>query len=663
MSIGYTSTHVLGRQAKNRYTSAHAAPAMSPMPPMPPMPSAAARWAARRFGGLPREYWLLAAGAGLFRLGFFVIPFRAFYLSAERHLSVTAASMVMVAFGVGWAASQPLGGWLCDRIGRRAVITTGAFASAGAFLAFGSARGFALLALLACAAGLTFDLYRPALSALTTDVVPQPAQRKKALAVLYLTLNVGRGAACIIGGIVAGQAFWPLFAANAAINVLFGIAVYYGVRSDRPPRAGVPPLRLRVAFKDRRLLVFTGITLVFYTIHMQSVIALPLVLAEHGTKPLQFGLLLALDPLIVAGVQLSVQHKLLTTTALHACAAGVALVGVGLAVAGAGSGIGWYAVTMPLWIAGEVIFLAVAQDVVAALAPPQRVGSYFGLWGLSQGLAALLAPIVATVLIGWGGTGLLWACGAALGIAAAAACLAMQHHQQRRHTVSLRDMLAQRSDNSPPHQLRRTNAGGSATPPVPSRENLPAPGAVLAVPYRCAGLHGGHGAAGPDVAAEAQPLRQGRVTGSTRAAAAGARRTRRRALTRACWRPLRQPCEVARHGNPHQRKPLLWGLRRPHDLASSGSPGRGRQPPQRRDTPPARHHGPWRRQRDRRAAGAVVHRFVGLQHGSATRPGPTVTAHPRRWRLPAAGRSREEPPDRNRNHRGGNANCARMSGR
>lgn len=429
LSIGYAPAHAVPRPVKTRYMPRHAAPA------------GPSRWAARRFSGLPREYWLLAACAGIFRLGFFVIPFRAYYLSAERHLSVTAASMVMVAFGLGWAASQPIGGWLADRYGRRAVITAGAFTSACAFLAFGSARGFALLALSACAAGLTFDLYRPALSALTTDVVPEPASRKRALAVLYLTLNVGRGAACIIGGIVASQAFWPLFAANALINLAFGIAVFCSVRPDRPRRTDSPPVRLRDALRDRRLVAFTGITLVFYTVHMQSVIALPLVIAAHGTTPLQFGLLLALDPLIVAAVQLAIQHKLLSTTALHACATGVAMVGVGLAVAGAGSGIGWYAATMPLWIAGEVVFLAVAQDVVAALAPPQQVGSYFGLWGLSQGLAALLAPIAATVLIELGGTGVLWAAGAALGITAAAACLALHHDQQRRRTTNLRLML------------------------------------------------------------------------------------------------------------------------------------------------------------------------------------------------------------------------------
>lgn len=433
MSIGYAPTHGLPRAARTRYVPRHAAPKA---------PSQWAQWAQRRFSGLPKEYWLLAVGAGMFRLGFFVIPFRAFYLSAERHLSVTSASLVMVTFGLGWAASQPVGGWLADRFGRRAVITGGAFTSAAAFLAFGSARGFGWLAVSACAAGLTFDLYRPALSALTTDVVPEPEQRKKALAVLYLTLNVGRGAACIIGGIVASHAFWPLFVANAVINMAFGIAVFCTVRADRRPPPDAARVRLAVALRDRRLLTFTAITLVFYTVHMQSVIALPLVIAQHGTTPMMFGLLLALDPLIVAVVQLAIQHKLLSTTALHACATGVALVGIGLAVAGAGNGVGWYAMTMPLWIAGEVVFLAVASDVVAALAPPERIGSYFGLWGLSQGLAALLAPIMAAVLTGIGGPGLLWTTGAVLGIAAAAGCLALQRDQQRRHSTHPRLALA-----------------------------------------------------------------------------------------------------------------------------------------------------------------------------------------------------------------------------
>src|SRR5687768_10331351 len=83
-------------------------------------------WAARRFGGLPPRFWWLIAGIGLCRLGFVVVPFRAYYLSHERQLTYTQAAMVMTAFGIGWAISQPLSGLLADRIGRRWVIIASA---------------------------------------------------------------------------------------------------------------------------------------------------------------------------------------------------------------------------------------------------------------------------------------------------------------------------------------------------------------------------------------------------------------------------------------------------------------------------------------------------------------------------------------------------------
>jgi MFS family permease len=108
-----------------------------------------------------------------------------------------------------------------------------------------------------------------------------------------------------------------------------------------------------------------------------------------------------------------------------------------------GTGVTWFALTMPLWIAGEVAYLAVAQEVVAALAPPHLHGSYFGLWGLSQGAAALIAPLLATALIGMGGTGLLWLTGALLAAGAALACLALHRAEQHRRNRRLALVLAE----------------------------------------------------------------------------------------------------------------------------------------------------------------------------------------------------------------------------
>jgi hypothetical protein len=152
------------------------------------------------------------------------------------------------------------------------------------------------------------------------------------------------------------------------------------------------------------------------------------VIDRSGATPAAFGLLLALDPLAVVVVQLLLHHWIGRTNALVVCAAGVATVGIGLAVTGMGSALAWFAFTTPIWVAGEVAFLTPAAGIVAAIAPPGMRGLYFGVWGCCQGIAAVTAPLLATALIALGGTTVVWACGATLGLIAAAGCLRLRAH-------------------------------------------------------------------------------------------------------------------------------------------------------------------------------------------------------------------------------------------
>ncbi|HCU51640.1 MAG TPA: hypothetical protein DGG94_17880, partial [Micromonosporaceae bacterium] len=306
------------------------------------------------------------------------------------------------------------------------VIIASAWASALAFLAFGSARTLPLLAITGLLAGLSFDAYRPAVQALMTDVV-QASRQARALALLYLTMNAGRGVACVLGGLLAENSFWAMFVINAIVNIGFGIAVRLVIREPAP--AVTPPaqkLRMRTALADTRLRAFTLITFAFYTVHMQSVITLPVVIDQAGATPLTFGLLLALDPLAVAVVQLLLQHWINRTSALAVCAAGVATVGIGLAITGMGSTVAWFAITIPLWVAGEVAFLTPAAGVVARIAPEGMRGLYFGVWGCCQGAAAVTAPLLASAFIAAGGTTLLWVAGAIAGLITAAGCLLLR---------------------------------------------------------------------------------------------------------------------------------------------------------------------------------------------------------------------------------------------
>jgi MFS family permease len=79
-------------------------------------------------GGLPRPFWVLWTGTLINRLGMFIEPFIALYLSSARHLPLAQ-----------------VGGALTDRIGRRATLTAGMLANAAALLGLGYARGLAVL--------------------------------------------------------------------------------------------------------------------------------------------------------------------------------------------------------------------------------------------------------------------------------------------------------------------------------------------------------------------------------------------------------------------------------------------------------------------------------------------------------------------------------------
>jgi len=398
-------------------------------PPNPDSP--ADSWWGRRFGGLPRAFWALFGGIAAARLGFFVVPFLSFWLVADRGLAPGDVGLVMTAFGVGWALSTPLGGWLADRLGRRAVIVASGAGAAGAYLGIAAVHAVAWLVVAALFVGATFDLYRPALQAAITDAVPAAA-RTRALGLLYLAMNASRMIACAAGGAVANTGeFAILFVANAVVNIAFGAVIWRAVPADRPTRAQGGSGGLRMALADQRLVVFTLATFAFYTIHTQSMVALPVVFAHAGATPLIYGVLLALDPLVVVVCQVGAQAVLNRIPALVTCAAGVTAVGVGLALSGLSPNLAWMTCTLPIWVIGEMAFLTAAPGVVAALAPDRSRGTYFGIWGATQGAAAVLAPLLAATASATGRTDLIWSGGALAGLLTTATLLAMYSRERQ----------------------------------------------------------------------------------------------------------------------------------------------------------------------------------------------------------------------------------------
>src|SRR5580692_13128608 len=110
-------------------------------PAIAPVPSARGprMWLSRHGGGLPRTFWVIWVGTVINRLGYVVEPFLALYLVRGRGLSVGVAGVLIACFGAGAFVSQPVGGMLADRVGRRTTIIAGMTGSAVGFVALGLA--------------------------------------------------------------------------------------------------------------------------------------------------------------------------------------------------------------------------------------------------------------------------------------------------------------------------------------------------------------------------------------------------------------------------------------------------------------------------------------------------------------------------------------------
>jgi MFS family permease len=99
-----------------------------------------ARFGFLRNTGLPRTFWLLFAGTIVNRLGGFVVPFLALYLTGPRGLPVGQAALIVSLFGGGSFAASLVGGDLSDRLGRRPVMLMSFMVAPAAMMVVGLAR-------------------------------------------------------------------------------------------------------------------------------------------------------------------------------------------------------------------------------------------------------------------------------------------------------------------------------------------------------------------------------------------------------------------------------------------------------------------------------------------------------------------------------------------
>jgi MFS family permease len=371
---------------------------------------------------MPRSAWVLFTGAFVNRLGAFVLPFLTVYLT-RRGYSPAQAGAAVAMFGLGGLISQAAGGVLADRIGRRNTIAFSMLASSVTTLVLWRQTSLGSIYPIMVLLGVFAELYRPASSALVTDLVP-PERRVTAFTLYRLGVNLGLAVGLALGGILADRSFGLLFIGDAATSAAFGIVALvflpHGVRvTRRDERAAERPSARASILADRGFLAFLGAVLAIQLVFTQSATTLPLHVTDAGHPTKVYGFLLALSAIVLVLFELPIsswtQHRSKTTMV----AMGSLLIGGALAGLGWATSIAAMVVVILVWSLGEMIESPVASAFVADRAPSYSRGRYQAAYGSTFGIAWMFGPFLGAALYGRS-PGALWlACGV-LGLAGAA---------------------------------------------------------------------------------------------------------------------------------------------------------------------------------------------------------------------------------------------------
>jgi len=385
----------------------------------------------RTLSEYPRPFWVLFWGTLISSSGSaLVFPFLTIYFRQRFEMSMTTIGLYLSANAFVGLLSGALGGSLADRFGRRNVMAASLLMTALITLGWGLATALPVLLVLIVLSGLSGALFHPASSAMVADLV-EPEKRAEAYGLIRVIANLGVVIGPSIGGLLAARSYLVLFICAAVAEFIFFIIIITMLPETKPEGSdeGVAAgggMSYAPIFRDLPFLAVCAMSVIAVLVYVQMNTTFPVYVKEQfGIPEDQYGLLIALNALMVVTMQFSItrwtnRHR---RTSILALSAGLYAVGFG--ALGLARNVWQFAICVAIWTIGEMTMIPVRSALVADMAPETMRGRYMAVSGSSWSIGFMLGPLAAGLVSDSLGMVNVWTFAFLLGALAAVGFLAL----------------------------------------------------------------------------------------------------------------------------------------------------------------------------------------------------------------------------------------------
>jgi predicted MFS family arabinose efflux permease len=359
----------------------------------------------------------LAASSGLNYTGIWAIE--------RLHASSVAIGVGFFFTALASSAGGALGGHLSDRRPRRQVAVAAWLAQTVYWLLLlPIGQGHVVWGLtLMVFSGVGVSIGTSAIQAMVADVVPREEQQ-----VGYASLRVAQNLGIALGPPLAAAfvyiGSWPTLFAGASVlslGALGAIVRRFPARGEHAVDQTSRRRPLAVIRRDRGFVVFLGSTLLAFLVYVAFATVLPISLVgSHGLSPATWGLLAAINPVLVTLLQLRLTRRVEHVPPAAKLAAALLLMGLPLLVLTKTGSVAAAALVIVVFVVGEMLWLPTSQKVVVDFAPGDLRGAYMGAFSSVASVGYALAPFVGLTIRSQLGDPAMWIGFAACSVVAAA---------------------------------------------------------------------------------------------------------------------------------------------------------------------------------------------------------------------------------------------------
>jgi MFS family permease len=323
---------------------------------------------------------------------------------------------IALASASGIAASL-LGGYVCDRFGRRRSLILSMIGSAILFALYPTIRSVWAYLVASIFSGAFLSLYWPASTAMITDLTPLEL-RTHAFTLARVVVNGALGIGVLMAGLIVelfgglfddpSRVYHLLYYIDALTYILFLFILWCFVRETLPQSSATQyggfVKGWGEALQDSRLRIYAVLMTSINTAYAVFSI-LPVILKEYaGMHAFSTSLVIALNTGLIVVFQMPFGSHLAGTKRTRALCRAGALFALGLilfaaACSGPLRGMLMATVAMIVFTAGEMIHGPSADALVSSMAPQHLRGTYMSVNSATWALGLAIGPCISGPLL------------------------------------------------------------------------------------------------------------------------------------------------------------------------------------------------------------------------------------------------------------------------